>query len=113
MSCDDLINICIKKGVKRDLLMTVKDTLDAIVDYSGHTAIAEIRRDRASDETIDVLTTENGRITLSSTAPNVSLYWSTAQTEALNFNTAYLEVDLINASGETERRVELKLTLSK
>jgi hypothetical protein len=68
-----IYNITIEKGVTFTRVLTVTDSEDNLVDFTGYTARMAIKKHRASGTVILSLTTENGRITLGGAAGTVIL----------------------------------------
>ena len=87
----------------RDIEVTNFD--DSIRNLSGFTARMQVRKDLEAVSALVELTTENGRIAVTSNTGTVSLTISAADTMALQFSGIY-DLELIGATGVVERLLQ-------
>lgn len=81
------------------------------VDLTGCTARMEIRPSPASEKVLDLLTSENGRLTIDSRT--LTLFWPHEITEALPVGTWVYDLELVTANGEVTRVLAGRIFVSR
>lgn len=110
-------NFTIQQGTKFSRVLTWKDSAGSLVNLTGYTAEMRIKSE-ASDpvEVITLSTTpdEDGNgITLGGAAGTITLLIKSATTDAMDFNEADYDLDLIDASDEPTRLLKGTVSLSR
>lgn len=82
-------------------------------DLTGYTARAKLRKSWSSSTVIHEYTTENGGIVLDTNDASIKLVNTAAETAAMNFTTAYVDVELIAPGGAVTRTHRLKVNFSR
>ena len=81
------------------------------LDLTGCTARMEVRPSASSERVVDLLATENGRITIRGSS--LIVYWPHAVTEALPEGTWVYDLELVTSGGEVARVLCGRLIVSK
>lgn len=81
------------------------------VDLTGCTARMEVRASASSSKAVDLLTTENGRITIA--GADLTLQWPHDVSEAIPAGTYVYDLELISAGGKVTRALAGRLTVSQ
>jgi len=82
-------------------------------DLTGYTARMQIRSEVESTSILIELTVSNGRIAITPAEGKIAITISAADTAALEFEVGVYDVELVSASGEVDRIVQGKVTLSR
>lgn len=112
------LNICINQGSTFDLPMKWYEQEDDgstgdPIDLTGWTARMHIREELEDEATILELTTENDRITLNDEVGLIELHIAAADTEALDFDSAVYDLELIDTASDVSRILEGRVTLKR
>ena len=81
------------------------------LDLTGCTARMEVRPSASSERVVDLLTTENWRITIRGSS--LTVYWPHAVTEALPEGAWVYDLELVTSGGEVTRVLCGRLIVSK
>jgi len=108
-------NFSIDQGATFSRRITLRNSDETLYNLTGYTARMHIRRELPDTETMLVLTTENGRITLGGAAGTIDLYIADEQTATLTRDGVY-DLEIQSSAGEVFRvlkgavRVSLEVT---
>jgi hypothetical protein len=115
-------NIKIECGADWERIFTIKNATTLVpVDLTGCTVRMHVRQEAESTETLDILTTENGRIALVNrdnplggvVLGGIKVMFPNAVTTAYTWTEpAVYQLELVYASGIVERRLHGSVTLS-
>lgn len=112
------LNICINQGATFQLPMTWREqnedgTAGDAIDLTGYTARMQVREELEDAATLIELTTENGRITLNDEVGLIELHIAADDTEALDFDSAVYDLELVDGEGGVIRLIEGRVTLQR
>lgn len=99
-----------------DLVFNITEDDGSVIDLSGYKASMEIREDLSTEEVLDTLTTENGRITLEDDLNGlwtVSCLFPPDVSSDYTFETAEFKFYLIPSTEIPERWLEGPIIISK
>lgn len=102
----------IEQGATFTRTFTWLDENDDPYDITGYTARMQIRLKKESPSTIASLTTENGGVTITGASGIIAVTISASDTAAMDFKTAFYDLELINGSTVT-RLLEGEVELDK
>jgi hypothetical protein len=104
-------DITIERGATFSLVLTYKDSTDALINLTGYTARMQIRRKIGDATFLLELTTENGRIALGGALGTITLSASAATTNELAGSGVY-DLEIISSGGQVTRVIEGKVHIS-
>lgn len=88
-------NITVDQGATYSQVFTWKDSNEAPIDLTGYAARMQVRKRRRDDPTLLDLTTENGGITLGSTAGTITVSISADATAAVAAGEHVYDLELV------------------
>lgn len=106
-------NIRCEQGASFTRTFTLKDSDDIIIDLTGYKGRMHIRRDVDATTSLMSLTTENGRMSISSVLGEITISLTPTETASIPRNGVYdLEI-YKEATGEVHRVVKGMFLLDK
>lgn len=105
------LDFTIEQGATFNLLLTWKINT-VLVNLTGYTARLQARVDVEDTETVLLLTTENGGITLGGALGTISLDRTATQTTLLPAGTYVYDLELLAGTGTVTRLVQGELNIS-
>lgn len=104
-------HIKVFRGMNLSVPSVWRDTLGALIDFSGYTARMMIRPTKDSDTVLVSLTQADG-ITLGGAAGTIVIARTAAQTAAYTFNRGEYDLEVIDGAGLVTRLLEGDVTVS-
>lgn len=93
------------QGATFQSILTWTNPDGSAIDLSGYTARMKIRRRTTSQEVLEDLTTENGKLTLGGADGTITISLSHTETAALSAGQHQYDLELISTSGEVTRLI--------
>lgn len=107
-------DIEIEQGADFELAITYSDTSGNVLDLSGYSlARMQMRESSSAASSLIELTTANGRISLGNSSPNINLTLSNGDTAALDFDTAFYDLELVSSGGSVAKVLRGSVKLIK
>lgn len=91
------------QGATFEYILTWTNPDGTPIDLTGYTARMQIRRRTTSQQLVDTLTTENGKITLGGAEGTITLNLSATETAALPAAQHQYDLELVSSGGEVTR----------
>ena len=97
--------LTVDQGATFQSILTWTNPDGSAIDLSGYSARMKIRRRTTSQEVLEELTTDNGKLTLGGTAGTVTLSLSHTETAALPAGQHQYDLELVSSLGEVTRLI--------
>lgn len=107
-----LYNITIKQGKHFRVVLTWRDSVNALINLTGYTAVLQARKNVDSPVTLINLTVGSG-ITLGGTLGTITLNIDSTTTATYTFTNAVYELELTPPNAEKLGLIEGLITVSK
>lgn len=99
-------NFCIEQGTDLTVPFVLKNSDGTFVDLTGCAVRMQLRKNYYSEEAVDTLTTDNGRISVTPLEGRFDLKFPNKITESFPVQTLLYDIELVSSGGEVRRIVE-------
>lgn len=90
-----------------------KDSAGVAVNLTGYTAKMQIRKSVSSEDVLLELSTVNGKLSITAGTGTITMIFSAATTEAIDWSRGKYDLELTSGSGVVTRLLEGEITVSK
>ena len=90
-----------------------KDSTDTVINLAGYTARLQIRPYKNSTEKLLEATTANGKLVITAELGKITLTFTPAETDAIDFSDGVYDLELVASNGVVTRLLEGAVTFSR
>ena len=108
-----VFNFTIEQGSTLNKVLISKDSVGAIINLTGYTARMQARPSISSDTVYLDMTTANGQIVLTAQTGSIQLLLSAATTNAIDWQKAKYDLELVSSSGAVTRLIYGDIDVSR